>query len=165
MFEVLAFVYENFCAEDGCPEPMHLQKKLSAVGFDAEEIADALDWLSGLSNAARFAKPAVASAPTVQHLTGLHLPASDSTRIYSPQEQSQLGSTCLGYLHFLDYAGIVPHHIREVVMERAMAVQDGPVTLEDLKLIILMVFWSFGQEPDALALDELCNGDDIRVVH
>ena len=32
-------------------------------------------------------------------------------------------------------------------------------------LIILMVFWSFGQEPDALVLDELCDDTTDRVGH
>lgn len=165
MFEVLAFVYENFYAEDSCPEPAHLQRKLSGVGFDPEEIADALDWLTGLGNAARFAKPAVAAIPTVLPAAGFHLPTAGSMRIYSPREQIHLKPECIGYLHFLDHAGITPAHIREVVLERAMAVQEGPVTLDELKIIILMVFWSFGQEPDALALDELCETHEIRTIH
>ena len=51
MFEVLVFVYENYYAGDGCPEPAHLERKLNAVGFDAEEIEDALNWLKGLNTA------------------------------------------------------------------------------------------------------------------
>jgi Smg protein len=39
------------------------------------------------------------------------------------------------------------------------------VTLDDLKIIILMVFWTFGQQPDTLALDELCEVASERVVH
>ena len=34
------------------------------------------------------------------------------------------------------------------------------VTLDDFKIIILMVYWSFGIEPDILVLDELCDDDD-----
>ena len=53
MFEVLVFVYENYYAGDSCPEPAHLERKLNAVGFDAEEVEDALNWLNGLNTAAR----------------------------------------------------------------------------------------------------------------
>ena len=165
MFEVLAFVYENYYADDGYPEPAHLQRKLNAVGFEAEEIAEAIDWLSGLSTAARFARPAAADAPTVLHSTWLHMPSSDSARVYSAQEQDHLGPACLGYVSFMESAGMLPAHIREVVMDRALAVVGGPVVLDDLKLIILMVFWSFGQEPDTLALDELCEDHEERTVH
>lgn len=165
MFEVLAFVYENFHAEDGYPEAAHLQRKLNAVGFEEEEISEALDWLTGLGSAARFARPSVTDSPTVLHSTWLHLPSIHSTRVYSPQEAQQLGPVCLGYLRFMENAGILPAHVREVVMDRAMAVVGAPIALDDLKIIILMVFWSFGQEPDTLALDELCEANHDRTIH
>jgi Smg protein len=46
-----------------------------------------------------------------------------------------------------------------------MAAPGGPVDLDDLKLIILMVFWGFGLEPDPLVLDELCDDVSERVAH
>ena len=47
--------------------------------------------------------------------------------------------------------------MREIVIDRAMAAPGDPVSLDELKIIVLMVYWSFGQEPDALVLDELCD--------
>jgi hypothetical protein len=52
MFEVLVFVYENYWRGDACPEPQHLGRKLSAAGFESDEIAEALAWLDGLNTAA-----------------------------------------------------------------------------------------------------------------
>ena len=46
-----------------------------------------------------------------------------------------------------------------------MAAPGGPVALDELKVIILMVFWSFGLEPDALVLDELCDHSSERIAH
>ena len=40
-----------------------------------------------------------------------------------------------------------------------------PLALDDLKIIVLMVYWRFGQEPDALLLDELCDDASDRVAH
>ncbi|MEO7940881.1 MAG: DUF494 family protein, partial [Burkholderiaceae bacterium] len=37
--------------------------------------------------------------------------------------------------------------------------------LEDLKIIVLMVYWSFGEEPEALVLDELCDDTRERRAH
>jgi len=54
--------------------------------------------------------------------------------------------------------------MREIVIDRAMAVPASPIALDDLKIIVLMVYWSFGLEPDALVLDELCD-DDSRLAH
>lgn len=80
-------------------------------------------------------------------------------------EQNHLGQQCLGFISFLESSGVLPGSMREVVIDRAMAAPGAPVSLDDLKIIILMVFWSFGQEPDALVLDELCDDSDDRVAH
>jgi hypothetical protein len=69
-----------------------------------------------------------------------------------------LGQQCLGFhQRFWNRPGVLPASMREVVIERAMAAPGEPVSLDDLKIIILMVYWSFGREPDALVLDELCD--------
>jgi Smg protein len=164
MFDVLVFVYENYFAGESCPEPAHLQRKLSAVGFEAEEIADALTWLSGLNAAAQRAKPLPDVAATSPE-PWLRLPHSTSMRVYPAYEQSHVGAECLGFISFLESAGVLPAHMREVVMDRAMAAPGGPVSLDDLKIIILMVYWGFGQEPDALILDELCDDPEDRIAH
>ena len=57
MFEVLVFVYEHYWRGDACPEPQQLGRKLSAHGFDADEIQDALAWLDGLHLAAQSIAP------------------------------------------------------------------------------------------------------------
>ena len=47
MFDILVYVFENYLPE-ACPEPGALARKLSAVGFEEEEISAALHWLAGL---------------------------------------------------------------------------------------------------------------------
>ena len=163
MFDVLVFVYENYWRGDACPEPQQLGRKLSAVGFDADEIQEALAWLDGLQLAAH----GIGLEPSEQ--TGTigpsPYPPSDSLRVYSIAEQEHLGAECLGFVHFLEAAGVLPAHMREIVLDRAMAAQGLPVSLSDLKIIVLMVYWSFGAEPDALVLDELCDDSRDRVAH
>ena len=125
------------------------------MGFESDEIDDALVWLQGLDTAAH---PAPLQPWLLQ-------PSATSVRIYTAREQHHLGITCLGFISFLESAGVLPAHMREVVIDRAMAAPGAPVTLEDLKVIILMVYWRFGQEPDALILDELCDDNSDRVAH
>lgn len=165
MFDVLVFVYENYYTGDSCPEPAHLERKLNAVGFESDEINDALAWLTGLNAAARGSSGfAGASQPTAPE-PWLREPCATSVRIYPLAEQVHLGPQCLGFLYFLESAGVLPASMREVVIERAMAAPGAPVSLDDLKIIILMVYWSFGREPDALVLDELCDDSSDRVAH
>jgi len=164
MFEVLVFVYEHYWRGDACPELQQLERRLSAHGFEAGEIRDALVWLDGLNLAAQSASlPHVADrAPVPQALS----PQScASMRVYSVAEQDHLGAQCLGFISFLESSGVLPAPMREIVVDRAMAAPGGPVALDDLKIIVLMVYWSFGQEPDALVLDELCDDSDNRLAH
>lgn len=161
MFEVLAYVYENYWDGETCPELPQLERKLSAVGFDAEEIHEALDWLDGLNLAAQITlEPAGHPRETL-----FCCQSSDSMRVYSVREQNRLGAECLGYISFLESAGVLSPPLREIIVDRAMAVSNKLLTLEELKIIILMVYWRFGEEPDALVLDELCDDGSERIAH
>lgn len=162
MFEVLVFVYENYWRGDACPELEQLGRKLSAHGFEADEINDALVWLDGLNVAAQNTQ----LPPNLPDQPSLHQPqSSTSMRIYSVAEQDHLGAQCLGFVSFLESSGVLPAPMREIVMDRAMAAPGAPVSLDDLKIIVLMVYWSFGEEPDALVLDELCDDAEFRLPH
>jgi len=159
MFEVLVFVYENYWRGDACPDAQQLQRKLNAHGFPPEEVHQALTWLDGLTIAAQFTQEAAdpGAAPLGQ--------SSHSLRIYSVTEQDHLGAECLGFISFLESAGVLPAPMREIVVDRAMAAPGDPVSLDELKIIILMVYWSFGEQPDALVLDELCDDTQGRLAH
>lgn len=188
MFEVLAFVYENYWNGDACPQLDHLERKLNAVGFEPDEIEDALDWLSGLSLAAHGTQISVDSASTdfacdvgksaltnptrpippavwLQGSVSAAAQSAHSMRVYSVAEQDHLGSECLGFVSFLESSNVLPAHMREIVLDRAMAAPGAPLALDDLKIIVLMVYWSFGEEPDALVLDELCDDSTHRLAH
>lgn len=172
MFEVLVYVYENYWQGDACPELQKLGRKLTAAGFDAEEIQAALVWLEGLNTAAQGtqislpAKTSSGLADVTIAASALFQPQSaNSLRIFSVSEQMHLGAQCLGFINFLETSGVLPPHMREIVIDRAMAAPGDPVTLDDLKIIVLMVYWSFGEEPDALVLDELCDDTEGRLAH
>ena len=171
MFEVLAYVYENYWQVDACPEFDRLGRKLSAAGFDAEEIQEALVWLEGLNAAAKGTQinmPESAASDPVEAVNShfsMQAQSIDSLRIYSVAEQTHLGAQSLGFVHFLEASGVLPPYMREIVIDRSMAAPGDPVPLDDLKIIVLMVYWSFGEEPDALVLDELCDDTEGRLAH
>lgn len=163
MFEVLVFVYEHYWRGDACPELQQLGRRLSAHGFEPDEIHDALVWLDGLNLAAQSAS---LDPPEAQDAGIEAAPQSaGSMRVYSVAEQDHLGAQCLGFVSFLESSGVLPAPMREIVIDRAMAAPGDPVSVDDLKIIVLMVYWSFGQEPDALVLDELCDPVDGRLAH
>jgi Smg protein len=151
MFEVLVYLYENYWRPDACPEPEQLARKLSAVGFESDEIQEALSWLEGL---------AVTAGSSSSTASG-----QQSMRVYLPHELELLGEESVGFICFLESAGVLPAPMREMVIDRATAVGAGPLDLDDLKIIVLMVFWSLGEEPDALILDELFVAPEDRLIH
>jgi len=150
MFDVLVYLYENYWRPDACPGHEQLTRKLTSVGFESEEIADALSWLDGVAAVAQ------ARRGEQQH---------DSSRIYAAAEQDHLGEQSSAFIAFRESAGVLPPAMREMVIDRASAIPGGPLDLEDLKIIVLMVFWSLGEEPDALILDELFVAEEDRVTH
>lgn len=160
MFEVLVFVYENYWRGDAVPEPHALERKLSAHGFEPEEIHQALAWLDGLNVAAQNT-----CVPAEAGRGWNPAPGESGMRVYSIQEQDHLGAECLGFITFLESSGVLPAALREIVVDRAMAAPGDPVELDALKIIVLMVYWRFGHEPDALILDELCDDSEDRVAH
>ena len=162
MFEVLVYVYENYWQGDACPELPQLGRKLTAVGFEPDEIQAALIWLDGLNTAAQTTQIYLPKNDTADNMQAQ---STDSMRAYNLSELEHIGSAALGFVSFLESSGVLPPHMREIVIDRAMATDESPVTLDDLKIIVLMVYWSFGQEPDALVLDELCDDASYRVGH
>ena len=158
MFEVLTFVYAHYWPGEACPQRAHLERKLNAMGFASEEIQNALVWLNELDLATQSLDSEQAANPA--HALA---PSAHSMRLYSVAEREHLGPQSLGFVCFLENAGVLAPHMREIVLNRAMASPGGPVALDDLKTIVLLVFWSLGVEADALVIDELC--DDTRKRH
>jgi Smg protein len=152
VFDVLVYLYENYGALHACPDADSLTKRLTAAGFDDEEISEALAWLSGLE---QVTQQSIAVGPE-----------SDSAfRIYAKVEVDRLGNEAIGFLSFLEHAGQLTPTQREIVIERALATQEAPVDLEMLKVIVLMVLWSQQADIDVLLLEELLDDGEVRLVH
>ncbi|KIF83088.1 DUF494 family protein [Noviherbaspirillum autotrophicum] len=150
MFDVLVYLYETYYRPEACPDSEALVKKLSAVGFEEEEISKALGWLTDLAEATneysdRFPQQAAFSS---------------GTRIYAQQEFDVLGTEGVGFLQFLESAKVINPIQREIVIERALAISESQVSLDKLKVIVLLVLWSQGKEPDGLIFDELFSDDE-----
>jgi len=159
MFDVLVYLYENYWRPDACPDHAQLSRKLSAVGFESDEIQEALHWLDGLAmrTGELSAEAPTGATPLAQSPAGI--------RVYLREEQELLGDESIGFISFLEAAGVLTPPLREMVIDRATAVGSGPLELDDLKIIVLMVFWSLGEEPDALILDELFVAPEDRLIH
>ena len=136
VFDVLIYLFENYmdAETEPAPDPDAIRTELLEVGFPHKEITKAFDWLESLSEQ----KPIQTSS----------LPAF---RVYSAQECAKLDTECRGLLMFLEQSGILTPASRELVVDRAMALQEDSISLENLKWIVLMVLFSQPDEEIAFA--------------
>ena len=154
MFDVLVYLYENYGALHACPDPDSLSRKLTAAGFDDEEINEALAWLQGLE---QVTEQSIAVGPETE--------GDRAFRIYAALEVERLGAESIGFLTFLEHAGQLTPTQREIVIERALAVEDTPIPLDMIKVIVLIVLWSQQADIDVLLLEELLHDGSERDLH
>ncbi|NSL56986.1 DUF494 family protein [Uliginosibacterium aquaticum] len=149
MIDILVYLFETYGYADACPEePEQLTRKLTAVGFEEGDIAEAVEWLSGLRLVASQAAPK---------------PASGSMRIFTEAESARLDVASRGFMSFLESAGVLDMRRREMAIERAMALPETEIGLSQFKVIVLMVLWQERASVDALILDELLT-DEVETV-
>jgi len=149
MIDILVYLFENYFDFSLHPKPDALARKLNAVGFEKDEISEAIAWLSGLKN-----------ARIVEFST-----QPRSLRIYSATEQQKLDSECLGFMLFLESAQVITPALRELIIDRALMLKDFPVTLAKFKIIVLMVLWSREQDLEPLIVEELLYDVDPELAH
>ena len=149
MIDILVYLFENYQDLSAHPKPDALARKLSAIGFEDEDISLALVWLNGLKNS----RSAEWSCSPLSH------------RVYTTDERLQLGAECLSFVVFLENAGVISPHLRELVIEHAMRLDDDPVPLDKFKIITLMVLWSRDQDLEPLIVEELLYGGDSELMH
>jgi Smg protein len=152
VIDVLVYLYENYGALHACPDADSLTRRLTAAGFDDEEISDALAWLSGLE---QVTQGSIAVGPESER----------AFRIYAALEVDRLGSDGIGFLSFLEQAGQLTPTQREIAIERALATDETPIALDTLKVIVLMVLWSQQADVDILLLEELLDDGEERELH
>ena len=152
MFDILVYLFENYSAFHACADSDAVTRKLTAAGFAKDEISDALAWLQGLER-------------VTQEATLVSEASAGAFRVYAGFEVERLGSDAIGFIAFLEAAGQLSAAQREIVIERALAVADAPVSLDKLKVIVLMVLWCLEADIDVLVLEELLDDGEDRLLH
>lgn len=127
IFDVLIFLFENYLDDEMELFPIcaEIKTELLQAGFQQTEVNNAFDWLETLTEQTNI-KPGVSSA----------------FRIFCPQEEIKLDLECRDFLLFLEHSGILTANTREIVIDRAMAIENARLTLDELKWTVLMVLLS-----------------------
>lgn len=152
MFEVLVYLFENYFEANIRPDQGTLERELSAAGFDQEDIERAFDWFGALENMTRETETRATREPV-------------GFRIYAEQESKKISADSRSFLMFLEQAGVMQPSQRELVIDRAMALPDNPVTLEKIKWIVLMSLWNQNKANDYLFIADAIFSDEHPTLH
>jgi len=151
MFEVLVYLFENYFEANVRPDHDTLAEELFAAGFEEEDISRAFDWFGTLEQMSAICN---SSQDAMQ----------GSVRIFATEESAKLGSG-LGFLAFLEQAGVITPVQRELVIDRIMALPDAEATLEQVKWIMLITLWSQGKVGDYLFVEDALFGETRPTLH
>jgi len=156
VIDVLMYIFSSYADhENNLPEDRDgIDADLRAAGFDSLEIAKAFEWLDGLA--------LDEDIPVINQ-------SSQTTRIFSPQETQRLADNAQGFLLFLEQSGVLTPTLRELVINRVMALDSvSEVDLEELKWVVMMVLFNSTEEHDENTLmhfEDIVFADQPAIFH
>ena len=150
MYDILVYLFENCQQAELADDRERVARKLSAAGFEDADISEALHWLAGVLRAPRGAS--------------VSLPDTNRAfRAFAPRELAKLDAECRGFLITLEQSGILTPETRELVLERSLAASGHSLSLDQLKLIVLMVLWNQQTPTSRLLAEDLFSAPQSRL--
>lgn len=162
VLDLLMYLFENHMEEEPHlpPAPLRtdLQQKLLHAGFDADEIGRAFSWLD-----------AAANEPTERatvHAAEVSAPKPTSFRVFTAEEQMALDIESRGLLIQLEAIGVLSAQTRETVIERALALDNDELDIEDIKWVVMLVLFARPGEEAAFAwMEDLVFAETAELLH
>ena len=156
VIDVLMYIFSSYADQDeNLPEDRDgIDSDLRAAGFEPLEIDKAFEWLDGLAEADDI--------PTIDQ-------AETSTRIFAVEETQRLANNAQGFLLFLEQSGVLTPQLREMVINRVMALDaDTEVDIEELKWVVMMVLFNSAENHDENTLmhyEDIVFADQPAIFH
>lgn len=162
VLDLLMYLFENHMEEEPHlpPAPLRtdLQQKLLHAGYDAEEIGRAFSWLDAAANEPtdRFSLPQA----------DVSAPKPTSFRVFTTEEQMALDIESRGLLIQLEAIGVLSAQTRETVIERALALDNEELDIEDIKWVVMLVLFARPGEEAAFAwMEDLVFAETAELLH
>ncbi|MFA6120539.1 MAG: DUF494 domain-containing protein [Sideroxydans sp.] len=151
MFDILLFLFESYFDAGSYPEPNRLSAKLTAAGFEEEDINQALTWLSGLRELSNATYP-----ESINH-SGL--------RCYTDFEAERMSEEGLRFIAFWEHNKIITPIEREMIIDRVVALGRDKLAVDKVKLIALMVLWNQHEDLDPMLIEDLLTPTEAAQLH
>ena len=141
MFDIFVYLFEFYFDAGNFPDPDKLSLKLSAAGFDEDDITQAVSWLSGLRELSLVDYPV-----TINH-TG--------SRCFAELERQLICIDGLRFISFWEQNNVISPIEREMIIDRALVIGSDNLSLDKVKLITLMVLWNQHDDFDFMLMEDL----------
>lgn len=141
MFEVLVFMFENYIVYHTLPKNEVMTQELSAAGFEQSDIIGAVDWFHEMKTMLNE-PPAVYSH---KH-TGM--------RMFTAVELKKINTESISFIIFLQQANIINDVERDLIIDRAMALKQEQIKIEETRWITMIALWNEGREKDYLFVED-----------
>jgi Smg protein len=141
MFEVLVFMFENYIAHHTLPNNEVMTQELSAAGFEQPDIVGAVDWFHHLKTMQ------IQPVPEYSH-------QHTSLRQLTDRELKKINLESLSFVLFLQQAGVINDVERDLILDRAMALKQEHIAIEEMRWITMIALWNVGREKDYLFVED-----------
>lgn len=131
VMDILMYLFENYI-DDGIESmamDSTIHQELSKAGFSNNNISKAFDWLKTLASL---------KEKNAWEDYNFH----SSFRVFSPLECERLDINARSFILYLENKGILNYHLREMVIEQALALEARNIDLEQMQWVVLMVLFN-----------------------
>ena len=142
MFELLIYMFENYLSSKSYLDFNNISMELEAAGFDNDDIEEAFDWFSQL----KAMSDKIPQAIDAKENTNL--------RIFTEKEYKKISSEGLGFILFLEQAKVLNSIEREIIIDRAMALNQNIISIDEVRWVVMMALWNNGKENDYLFVED-----------
>ena len=153
MFDLLIYMFEIYLSTQNQLDFNNMTQELEAAGFDNDEIEKAFDWFSQL-------KLMSDKIPLSSKLK-----ANNKLRVYTESELEKITCDGLGFILFLEQAQVLSSIEREIIIDRAMALSQNIISIDEVRWIVMMTLWNNGRENDYLFVEDALYQTELSSLH
>lgn len=131
VFDILMYLFETYLDDDQSeiPSADNIRNELSRIGFDDSNVDKSFKWLDDLSTLKEYNF-------TIEQLD------NNSFRTFSSIESSTFDQQAQAVLIELVNLNILTPTQREIIIDKALALDIAPINQEQMKWVVLMVLFN-----------------------
>ena len=118
-------------------DPDLINKDMLNAGYRPKEIIRAMQWFDDLYE-------------LLVSIEAKHDTVFLGVRVYSSTEQAKITAAARGFLQFLEQKKMITPILREVIIDRAMSVDNMLIDVQELKWVVLMILYNYYEDDDKL---------------